>query len=220
MALKRNERYPGRFDNPTENHPQGGFKNRTAPDANDGSYLERDWANDWDGFFSSILTNAGVEANGSVDNAQSSQYFDALSSLLLLKSNNGSDIASKPNFRTNLGLGSTATRNVGLGINDVPDMTNFARLLGTSGYQKLPGGVTIQWGRGLYGDGQIVNFPVPFTTAVCSVTISSNPSDDTGRTEVSQAYPISNSQFRTGCSIYNNGFVSANLNCTWIAIGY
>jgi hypothetical protein len=78
MALKRNERYPGRFDNPSTEHPQGAFKNRSAPNAKDGTYLERDWANDWDGFFAALLKNAGVTANGSVDTALSSQYFDAL----------------------------------------------------------------------------------------------------------------------------------------------
>jgi hypothetical protein len=78
MALKRNERYPGRFDNPSNEHPQGAFKNRSAPNAKDGTYLERDWANDWDGFFASLLKNAGMTANGSIDTALNSQYFKAL----------------------------------------------------------------------------------------------------------------------------------------------
>ena len=58
MALKRNERYPGRFGNPNAAHPQGAFKNRTSPTSQDGSYLESDWANDWDGFFARLLTVA------------------------------------------------------------------------------------------------------------------------------------------------------------------
>ncbi len=78
MALKRNERYPGRFSNPTTAQPQGAFKNRSAPNAQDGSYLEQDWANDWSGFFGRLLTVAGVTANGNVDTALSSQYYDAL----------------------------------------------------------------------------------------------------------------------------------------------
>lgn len=78
MALKRNERYPGRFDNPSTAHPQGAFKNRTAPSAQDGSYLEADWANDWDGFFARLLNVAGVTPNGSVDTGSSSQLYDAL----------------------------------------------------------------------------------------------------------------------------------------------
>ena len=46
MSLKLNERYPARFNNPTAGYPQGSFKNRTTPTAKDGSYLEKDWAND------------------------------------------------------------------------------------------------------------------------------------------------------------------------------
>lgn len=78
MALKLNERYPGRFDNPTPGYPQGSFKNRTSPDAKDGSYLERDWANDKEGFFQSLLEMSGIEADGEVDAVGSSQYFTAL----------------------------------------------------------------------------------------------------------------------------------------------
>lgn len=78
MALKRNERYPGRYSNPTTDRPQGAFKNRTAPSAQDGSYLEQDWTNDWDGFFGRLLTVAGIIPNGTVDTALTSQYYDAL----------------------------------------------------------------------------------------------------------------------------------------------
>lgn len=78
MALKRNERYPLRFANPTPAHPQGAFKNRTSPTSQDGSYLESDWANDWDGFFARVFTVAGVTPNGNVDSGTSSQYYDAL----------------------------------------------------------------------------------------------------------------------------------------------
>lgn len=82
MALKRNERYPGRFDNPSAAHPQGAFKNRTAPTSQDGSYLEADWANDWDGFFARVLNVAGVTPNGTADTGSSSQLYDALLSAM------------------------------------------------------------------------------------------------------------------------------------------
>ncbi|MGP5893651.1 hypothetical protein ACTXY8_22695 [Pseudomonas aeruginosa] len=81
MALKLNERYPGRFDNPSAEYPQGSFKNRTTPDAKDGSYLEKDWANDKEGFFQSLLSAAGITANGAVDAVGASQFFDALQAL-------------------------------------------------------------------------------------------------------------------------------------------
>ncbi|MBB9042134.1 hypothetical protein FSH78_023575, partial [Escherichia coli] len=46
----------------------------------------------------------------------------------------------------NLGLGEAAKRNVGTGENQVPDMNSFGNSLTANGYQKLPGGMIIQWG--------------------------------------------------------------------------
>lgn len=81
MTLKLNERYPGRFNNPSAGYPGGSFKNRTTPTAKDGSYLEKDWANDKEGFFQSLLSAAGITANGAVDAVGASQFFDALQAL-------------------------------------------------------------------------------------------------------------------------------------------
>lgn len=81
MSLKLNERYPGRFNNPSAGYPGGSFKNRTTPTAKDGSYLEKDWANDKEGFFQSLLSAAGITANGAVDAVGASQFFDALQAL-------------------------------------------------------------------------------------------------------------------------------------------
>lgn len=81
MSLKLNERYPGRFNNPSADYPDGSFKNRTAPAAKDGSYLEQDWANDREGFFQSLLAAAGIDANGVVDKVGASQFFDAIQKL-------------------------------------------------------------------------------------------------------------------------------------------
>lgn len=82
MSLKLNERYPGRFNNPSPDYPAGSFKNRTAPDAKDGSYLEKDWANDKEGFFQSVLAAANAVPNGSVDKVGASQFFDSMMQLL------------------------------------------------------------------------------------------------------------------------------------------
>lgn len=82
MALQRDTRYPGRWTTASSGHPQGAFKNRTAPGSLDGSYIEQDWANDWDGYFSSLLDAAGLTANGNVDAVGASQYFSAMQTLL------------------------------------------------------------------------------------------------------------------------------------------
>lgn len=77
MALQRDTKYPGRFTTATTEHPQGPFKNRTSSTSQDGSYLEKDWLNDWDGFFGSLLSAAGYVADGNVDGVGASQYFNA-----------------------------------------------------------------------------------------------------------------------------------------------
>lgn len=82
MALKLNERYPGRFENPSVEYPQGAFKNRSAPGVLDGSYLEKDWANDKEALFQSLISAAGIVPNGQVDTVGDSQYFDALVALI------------------------------------------------------------------------------------------------------------------------------------------
>ncbi|AVD86180.1 hypothetical protein [Pseudomonas sp. SWI44] len=115
MALKLNERYPSRFDNPSAGYPQGSFKNRTTPAAKDGSYLEKDWANDKEGFFQRLMLVAGIPANGSVDTALASQYYDAL---LQVIANNTADtlnaaIASIAVASTvNLTTGAAETSNI------------------------------------------------------------------------------------------------------------
>jgi hypothetical protein len=79
MALQLDTRYPGRFDTATSEYPQGAFKNRSAPAALDGSYLEKDWANDKQGFFSSLMAAAGgLAANELVDEVGASQHYDQL----------------------------------------------------------------------------------------------------------------------------------------------
>ena len=77
MALDRATRYPGRWEAPSVDYPMGKFKNYTDENTQDGSYIERDWANDWDGYFGAVMRSAGETPNGQVDTAQTSQYFDA-----------------------------------------------------------------------------------------------------------------------------------------------
>ncbi|WP_306167805.1 gp53-like domain-containing protein [Escherichia coli] len=86
---------------------------------------------------------------------------------------------------TNLGLGNAATKNVGTGTNQIPDMNSFNNSLGSSGYQKFPGGLILQWGTanvsGSSGTVQNIDitFPIAFTTAfriASSVYSTANPS--------------------------------------------
>lgn len=100
MSLKLNERYPGRMNNPSADYPQGSFKNRTAPSAKDGSYLEKDWANDKEGFFQSLLSAAGIIANGAVDKVGASQFFDALQALKQIQAGTAFTTGGTPSAQT------------------------------------------------------------------------------------------------------------------------
>lgn len=198
MALDRSNRYPGRFENPTTTSPQGAFKNRTSPTAQDGSYFEADWANDWDGFFARILNVAGVTPNGTVDNGSSSQYYDALKSLFLQRANPFGDIKSD-------GTVQTALANLGFG----------GRLLEANGYFELPGGLLLQWGKGqINATSTIVQFKKPFN--VTPFIVLPHKIADNGRYVTSVNYTL------TGFSLYGwngDGTVSNIDNYVYFALG-
>lgn len=78
MALKLHTTYPGRFDSPSENYPQGKWRNRSNSTAHDGGYLEEKHMNDIYGFFGALLRNAEMSPNGEVDTAKKSQFYNAL----------------------------------------------------------------------------------------------------------------------------------------------
>lgn len=202
MALKRNERYPGRFSNPTTAQPQGAFKNRTAPSAQDGSYLEQDWANDWSGFFGRLLTVAGFTANGTVDTALSSQYFDAL--IAAVKTN----------------LGTAAQRNVGTGATQIPDMSSF---LFNTGNFEFPNQMKLKYGGTTTGSGPDNNviFPTAFPAQCLNVVGMYN----SGPAPI--VFGVGNVS-RTGFTFRGYSLltsppstpVGAGVTFSWIALGY
>ncbi len=216
MTIKRNERYPGRFSNPTTEHPLGAFKNRTSPDARDGSFLEQDWANDWDGFFSSLISVAGVTPNGQVDSVGNSQYYNAL-------------VTAVKSF-----LGTAATRNVGAtsGSTQIPDMSSFLSQKTDTGYQRLPGGLIIQWGTinttstpnnasggPYYSTGQ---FPIAFSAA-CFQIVATHDNPSTSVMAYGATGTFDTGSFRASSfAINGNGFTqtgSIGVRLRWIAIG-
>ncbi|QNO00210.1 hypothetical protein QGX21_gp139 [Pseudomonas phage phiPsa315] len=71
----------------------------------------------------------------------------------LVRVNNLSDLANVQSARNNLGLGNLSTRNV---FNVAGDL-DFSNVNGGAGWQRLPGGMTMQWGQGpALGDDQAV----------------------------------------------------------------
>lgn len=179
MALDRSNRYPGRFKNPTPEQPQGAFKNRTSPTAEDGSYFEADWANDMGGFFGAILSNAGVSPNGSVDTASSSQVYDALKTLFPLAAGFTGSLGSSGYVQIPLKISGTSRI---LKINWAP----WSSTTGSSdanGIYETPG-IPITWAS-------------PFTTSAYGVIASVNDVGGSGFQEMVWR----SSMTLTGCSL-------------------
>lgn len=78
MSIRKDVDYPGRWDAATTEYPMGKPKNRTTSTSKDGSYLEKKWIQDYEAFFGALLNEAGFTPNGTVDTAESSQFFDAM----------------------------------------------------------------------------------------------------------------------------------------------
>ncbi|MCS3608141.1 phage tail protein [Erwinia rhapontici] len=147
-------------------------------------------------------------------------YVDAGLAGKMDKAKNGADIADVAAFINNLGLGGAAKKDVGTGVNQIPDMGDFGSLKAVSGWQKLPSGVIIQWGAGVYTDGLSVALPIAFPSRFAAICISSSPSEYSGP-EVSQASPLSTTNFIAGAARWNgSNFITTSLTCKWIAIGY
>jgi hypothetical protein len=98
--------------------------------------------------------------------------------------------------------------------------------LSSIGYQKLPSGLIMQWGKdstSVTSDGgeRTITFPTPFTTACFQVLVSPENNDgSTSRDFIPQVKTIST----TNVIVYNNslGGITGTLNVPviWFAIGY
>jgi hypothetical protein len=84
--------------------------------------------------------------------------------------------------------------------------------LSSSGYQKLPGGLIIQWGNATTNTA--VTFPITFPSACRQVFVSNSA----GSTWVAAASSITNTGFSLGGWVPSNG-VAGNFNASWLAIG-
>ncbi|HFF1901542.1 TPA: hypothetical protein ACGBJ6_002174 [Escherichia coli] len=165
-----------------------------------------------------------VEASGaSLEKGRHDQLLTALRALLLSRKNPFGDIKSDGTVKTaleNLGLGETAKRNVGTGENQVPDMNSFGNSLTANGYQKLPGGMIIQWGSfsvsptgGSVGTVDIT-LPVAFPAACRSVNALISTNDPSAR---SVGFDIGS----TNRTKIRFTYTSATTNSIyWMAVGY
>lgn len=136
-----------------------------------------------------------------------------------------SDLTNKPTIPTNTNqltngagfLSSAVTSlNGSTGAVNLQDLSVFGRSISGSGYQKLPGGLWIQWGITSYiADYQRIYqaFPVSFPNACFSVTCQNVDSEDANWMDNLRAYDVT----AAGFTMYRRGNNSRNW---FIAIGY
>lgn len=87
MALDIKARYGSRANDPSVDYPTGSIKNKSAPDATDGTPLEKDWGNDWLGARDAILSAASIVADGNVEKVGASQVLAAIQKIALTIAN-------------------------------------------------------------------------------------------------------------------------------------
>ncbi|WP_420798161.1 gp53-like domain-containing protein [Enterobacter roggenkampii] len=132
--------------------------------------------------------------------------------------------------KAHLGVGSAGGRNVGAGFSaggsEIPDMTFFAGLKGSAGYQYFPTGMLLQWGtvglKSAPSGTSIGTFPVAFPAAGQQIVVThDNPL--TNVIAFGAASIIDPTQFRVNAIAINaDTFTMApgyNLTLRWFAIG-
>ncbi|EFI4047408.1 gp53-like domain-containing protein [Escherichia coli] len=167
-----------------------------------------------------------VEASGaSLEKGRHDQLLTALRALLLSRKNPFSDIKSDGTVKTaleNLGLGEAAKRNVGNEQNQIPDMAAFASSLSSTGFQKLPSGLIIQWGIVSGASNYTVTYPVTFPNRSLALLAVPHTTSVAGISAmgIANCSDISKSQFYIIVGGISQGeIVKYERSCFWVAIG-
>ncbi|EMV7654253.1 phage tail protein [Escherichia coli] len=116
-----------------------------------------------------------------------------------------------------LGLGTAATKNVGAGAGQIPDMSSFTN---ASGWQKLPGGKILQWGKAGFPVGQTqisVPFPINFPSVVSNIQLTFADINFSGGTPSPTLAVVNNTVNGAGFGAYMSG--AGGFNAYFFAIG-
>lgn len=118
---------------------------------------------------------------------------------------------------TALSLGNASQRTVGIGTNNLPDMSYFQSLQSASGYQKLPGGLVIQWGpipAISANSSALISYQIPFPNTLLGYAVAPGASA-TGVPGVG-LQSVDKTQFRA----YNQSTSTQTQAGTFVAVGY
>jgi hypothetical protein len=101
-------------------------------------------------------------------------------------------------------------------LNPAVPFGGFDRSLSTNGYQKLPGGLILQWGKAVTGGGgAVVTFPITFPNALFTVKSNANPA-----TYISAAEARSTSGATIQARLWSTGNVASGIDVEYLAIGH
>jgi hypothetical protein len=115
-------------------------------------------------------------------------------------------------------LGDAAYRAIGNGRNQIPDMSLFDYRRNNFGYQKLPSGIIIQWGR-ITGDPQESSFSFPLSFPERCVSIVGSEQSNTKAPTVATFSGVNRFSFVVrGWNINNSNAIAMDFG--WIAVGY
>lgn len=169
-----------------------------------------------------IVESAGL----ALDINDMTQVLKAIQKLTLSRANPFADIKSDgaaaiSTALTNLGIKSAALCDVGAGTNQIPDMGSFGILKNAIGYQYLPGGLILQWGKvGPTNAGQTTNvtFTITHPTAtvavMCTLDATARPTKGFGCSAIGVV--------RTGFGFHvaQDSDFNSNSGGFWFALGY
>lgn len=131
---------------------------------------------------------------------------------------------------TNISLkaGTASLQNVGVGAGNIPDMSSFTSSISSSGWQKLPSGLIIQWGQqnNAASATTTATYPIPFPNSTLQVVASGYQVAANVQAYVT-INGIGNVGFFTWQAFYANGgtapslaSIAGQVQCRYIAIGW
>lgn len=118
-----------------------------------------------------------------------------------------------------LGLKEAAKRDVGIAAGQIPDMSSFNASRASTGWQKLPGGLIIQWGQAATNASSLVAvpYPIPFPNNVFQVVGSCI---DVNNANIVAIYSTDGVNFNLVAWVASTGSVTRTTTpVKWIAIG-
>lgn len=113
----------------------------------------------------------GNPQTGELPTALDAPFFDSLqeelsgvieaAGIVLKKDDNAQLLQAIRKMLTDLALGTASKRNVGVGANQIPDMSSFTSTLNTPGVMRFPGGFKLMWTLGSTDSTGAANISLP-----------------------------------------------------------